>query len=142
MSSSANGGPTPPSVGIVLISHSAALARAAAEMAAALAGPEVTIRPAGGTDDGSMGTSIDLIGTAVREADSGGGVLVLMDMGSSVLTAKTLLEDLDDDDAPAVRLADAPFLEGAVAAAVLASTGADLQTVAESAEQAWSMRKL
>jgi dihydroxyacetone kinase DhaKLM complex PTS-EIIA-like component DhaM len=91
-----------------------------------------------------MGTSIDLISTAVTEADDGDGVLILMDMGSSVLTAKTLLADLedDDDDAPPVRLADAPFVEGAVAAAVLASTGADLEAVAHSAEQGWAMRKL
>ncbi|WP_420810498.1 PTS-dependent dihydroxyacetone kinase phosphotransferase subunit DhaM [Jiangella aurantiaca] len=112
-------------------------------MAAELAGPSVAIRPAGGTDDGRFGTSIELIAAAVNSADSGDGVCVIMDMGSSVLTAKTLLEDLaDEDDAPAVRLADAPFTEGAVAAAVLASTGQDLEAVAVSAESAWSMRKL
>ena len=132
-------------VGIVLVSHSPALAGAAAELAAALAGPEVTIKAAGGTDDGRFGTSIELIQAAVTEADSGDGVCVLMDMGSSVLTAKTLLEDLEDSepgDAPVVRLADAPFVEGAVAAAVLASTGQGLGTVVDSAEQAWAMRKL
>lgn len=134
-------------IGLVLVSHSPALATATAEVASALAGPEVVIAPAGGTDDGLLGTSIELIRAGVHHADSGDGVLVLMDMGSSVLTAKTLLmefEDLADDDAgaPAVRLADAPFVEGAVAAAVLASTGADLATVIDAAEQAWSMRKL
>ncbi|SDS24393.1 dihydroxyacetone kinase phosphoryl donor subunit DhaM [Jiangella sp. DSM 45060] len=130
-------------VGIVLVSHSPAVAGSVAEMAAELAGPSVAIRPAGGTDDGRFGTSIDLIAAAVKAADTGDGVCVLMDMGSSVLTAKTLLEDLEDDgDGPLVRLADAPFTEGAVAAAVLASTGQDLDTVVGSAEQAWSMRKL
>lgn len=130
-------------VGIVLVSHSPAVAGSVAELAGELAGPSVAIRPAGGTDDGRFGTSIELIAAAVAAADSGDGVCVIMDMGSSVLTAKTLLEDLEDDDgAPAVRLADAPFAEGAVAAAVLASTGQDLDTVVGSAEQAWSMRKL
>lgn len=135
-------------VGIVLVSHSPALAQATLDVAAALAGPEVPIAAAGGTDDGGLGTSIELIRTAVGQVDAGGGVLVLMDMGSSVLTAKTLLMEFegrsedDDAEAPRVRLADAPFVEGAVAAAVLASTGADLDAVAESAEQAWSMRKL
>lgn len=130
-------------VGIVLVSHSPAVAGSVAEMAAELAGPEVAIEAAGGTDDGRFGTSIELIAAAVRAADSGDGVCVLMDMGSSVLTAKTLLEDLEDEDgAPVVQLADAPFAEGAVAAAVLASTGQDLDTVVASAEQAWSMRKL
>ncbi|NDL58755.1 dihydroxyacetone kinase phosphoryl donor subunit DhaM [Phytoactinopolyspora mesophila] len=131
------------SVGIVLVSHSPALAAATAELASSLAGAEVPIAPAGGTEDGGMGTSIDLISAAVTEADKGDGVLILMDMGSSVLTAKTLLADLEDEDnAPVVRLADAPFVEGAVAAAVLASTGADLEAVAHSAEQGWAMRKL
>lgn len=130
-------------VGIVLVSHSPAVAGSVAELAGELAGPSVAIRPAGGTDDGRFGTSIELIAAAVNAADSGDGVCVIMDMGSSVLTAKTLLEDLEDEGAgPLVRLADAPFTEGAVAAAVLASTGQDLAAVAASAEQAWSMRKL
>lgn len=130
-------------VGIVLISHSPAVAGSIAELAAELAGPSVAIRPAGGTDDGRFGTSIELISAAVSAAESGDGVCVIMDMGSSVLTAKTLLEDLaDQDDAPVVRLADAPLLEGAVAAAVLASTGQGLDAVVTSAEHAWSMRKL
>lgn len=131
------------SVGIVLVSHSAALAAATAELARSLAGADVPIAAAGGTEDGGMGTSIDLISAGVTEADKGDGVLILMDMGSSVLTAKSLLADLEDeDDAPMVRLADAPFVEGAVAAAVLASTGADLESVAHSAERGWEMRKL
>ncbi|TDE11903.1 dihydroxyacetone kinase phosphoryl donor subunit DhaM [Jiangella asiatica] len=130
-------------MGIVLVSHSSALAGAVAELAGELAGPEVAVRPAGGTDDGRFGTSIELIAAAVRSAESGDGVCVIMDMGSSVLTAKTLLVDLEDeDDPPRVRLADAPFTEGAVAAAVLASTGQDLDAVVDSAEGAWSMRKL
>jgi PTS hybrid protein len=130
-------------VGIVLVSHSPAVAGSVAELASELAGPSVAVRPAGGTDDGRFGTSIELIAAAVSAADSGDGVCVIMDMGSSVLTSKTLLEDWEDDDGgPVVRLADAPFTEGAVAAAVLASTGQDLDTVVSSAEQAWSMRKL
>lgn len=130
-------------VGLVLVAHSAGLAAAVAEVAGALAGPDVRVRPAGGDADGGMGTSIDLIRAAVDQADDGDGVLVLMDMGSSVLTSKTLLADLEDeDDAPTVRLADAPFVEGAIQAAVLASTGQDLDSVTESAQQAWSMRKL
>ncbi|MGH8826377.1 MAG: dihydroxyacetone kinase phosphoryl donor subunit DhaM [Jiangellaceae bacterium] len=130
-------------VGIVLVSHSPALAGATAEVATALAGPDVTIAGAGGTDDGRMGTSIDLIQRAIMAADGGDGVVVIMDMGSSVLTAKTLLGVLeDDDDAPQVELADAPFVEGAVAAAVIASTGQDLAAVKAAAESGWAMRKL
>jgi dihydroxyacetone kinase phosphotransfer subunit len=132
-------------VGIVLVSHSPALAEAASEVARVLAGDQVNIVAAGGTDDGRLGTSIELIRSAVRDADDGQGVVVLMDMGSSVLTAKTFLLEIEDDDDvdwPTVRLADAPFVEGTIAAAVLASTGQSLDRVAESAEEAWAMRKL
>lgn len=131
-------------VGLVLVSHSGDLARAVASMAAELAGPDVRIAPAGGTEDGGMGTSIDLIRSAVAEAagPDGDAVAILMDMGSSVLTAKTLLVELEDDDGPEVRLADGPFVEGTVAAAVIASTGQDIDAVVAAAQDGWSMRKL
>lgn len=128
-------------VGLVLVSHSPALADAAAAMAAELAGPSTTVQAAGGTEDGRFGTSIDRIEAAVSAADSGDGVVILMDVGSAVLTAKALLADLDSD-APDVRLADAPLVEGAIAAAVTASTGQNLDAVLAAAEQARGMRKL
>jgi phosphoenolpyruvate---glycerone phosphotransferase subunit DhaM len=79
----------------------------------------------------------------LRLADSGAGVLVLPDLGSAVLTVRALLADPPDDmpDASVV-LADAPFVEGAVAATVAAASGADLTTVATVAQEAWHARKL
>ncbi|GIF36667.1 dihydroxyacetone kinase phosphoryl donor subunit DhaM [Actinoplanes xinjiangensis] len=124
-------------VGIVLVSHSSTLAAGVHELLAQVAGPEVRVEPAGGTDDGSLGTSADKIEAAVRAADTGAGVLVLADLGSAVLTARAVLADL-----PAGRLlVDAPFVEGAVAAAVVASTGADLAAVAEAAGEARDVPK-
>jgi PTS hybrid protein len=128
-------------VGIVLVSHSADLAEAAAELARELAGPSTAVLAAGGTEDGRFGTSIDKIEVAVSSADSGDGVAILMDVGSAVLTSKALLAELDDDD-PDVRLVDAPLVEGAIAAAVTASTGQDLDAVVAAAEQARGMHKL
>lgn len=128
-------------VGIVLVSHSADLAEAAAELARELAGPSTAVLAAGGTEDGRFGTSIDKIEAAVSGADSGDGVAILMDVGSAVLTSKALLAELDDDG-PDVRLVDAPLVEGAIAAAVTASTGQDLDAVVAAAEQARGMHKL
>ena len=128
-------------VGIVLVSHSADLAEAAAELARELAGPSTAVLAAGGTEDGRFGTSIDKIEAAVSGADSGDGVAILMAVGSAVLTSKALLADLDDDG-PDVRLVDAPLVEGAIAAAVTASTGQDLDAVVAAAEQARGMHKL
>lgn len=124
-------------VGIVLISHSRTLAEGAAELAREMGVGTVAVEPAGGTEDGGLGTSLELLESAVRRADQGAGVVIIADLGSSVLTAKTLLEDLDED----VVLADAPFVEGAVAAASAAAGGADVAAVTKAAREAYEFRK-
>jgi len=128
-------------VGIVLVSHSAALAEGTAELAGQIAGGTVTIATAGGTEDGRIGTSIDKVERALRLADGGAGVVILPDLGSSVLTVRALLAD--GDDLPAqVNVADAPFVEGAVAATVTAAAGGDVKAVLTAAEEARHARKL
>jgi phosphoenolpyruvate---glycerone phosphotransferase subunit DhaM len=126
-------------VGIVLVSHSVRLADGAAELASQVSGGTVTVIPVGGTDDGGLGTSAAKVGKALRQAEAGAGVLVIPDLGSAVLTVRALLEDITD---VTVALADAPFVEGAVAATVTAAAGADLRTVAAAAQEAWHARKL
>ena len=129
-------------VGIVLISHSSGLAEGAAELVSQIAGGARVV-PAGGTEDGHLGTSTRLILAAIAKADQGAGVLLIPDLGSSVLSARSVLAELDQDGAgPPVLLADAPFVEGAVAAGVAASIGADLTAVAGAAEEARDARKL
>ncbi len=129
-------------VGIVLISHSPALAEGAAELARAMGVGKAVVEPAGGDVDGGLGTSIELVEAAVARADAGDGVLLLADLGSSVLTARTFIEDAEDAGDVAVFLADAPLVEGAVAAASMAATGADLAAVRDAAESARDHRKL
>ena len=128
-------------VGIVLVSHSAALATGTAELAGQMGGGLVRIVPAGGTDDDRLGTSIGKLRRALADADVGAGVLILPDLGSSVLTVKALLAE-DGPLPAALEVADAPFVEGAVAAAVIAATGGDLKAVRSAAEEAWHARKL
>ena len=128
-------------VGIVLVSHSAALAQGAAELAAQISGGTVAIIPAGGTDDGGLGTSSAKVERAVKLADGGAGVLILPDLGSAVLTVRVLLSEPGDLPAP-VELADAPFVEGVVAATVAAAGGADIMAVRAAAEEARDARKL
>jgi phosphoenolpyruvate---glycerone phosphotransferase subunit DhaM len=125
------------SVGIVLVSHSAELASGLRALLAQLGAP--TVETAGGTDDGGLGTSYDLVLAAIDRADTGAGVVVLPDLGSSVLTARAVLADHPHPDAV---LVDAPFVEGAVAAAAIAATGADLATVVAAAQEARHVRKL
>src|SRR2546430_12806834 len=111
-------------VGIVLISHSSSLAAGAAELVGQIAGGARVV-PAGGTEDGQLGTSSRLIGEAIAKADQGAGVLLIPDLGSAVLTARSVLAELDADG-PVVALADAPFIEGAVAAGVAPRLRPDL----------------
>jgi PTS hybrid protein len=131
---------TTASVGIVLVSHSAELAEGAANLAGQVSGGTVTIIAAGGTDDGDLGTSAAKVSRAIRQADQGAGVVVLPDLGSAVLTVRAVLEDYGS--ANGVLLADAPFVEGAVAATVIAAAGGDLKAVAAAAEEARHARKL
>ncbi|GAB3564662.1 dihydroxyacetone kinase phosphoryl donor subunit DhaM [Amycolatopsis endophytica] len=110
------------SVGLVLVSHSAKLAEGLAEVAAQMA-PDVTIVPSGGLPDGGIGTDYDSVVAAVQRADSGAGVVLLYDLGSAQMTAELAVESLADPEA--VVVADAPLVEGTVAAAVAAQGGAD-----------------
>ncbi|MCM2418008.1 PTS fructose transporter subunit IIA [Streptomyces sp. RKAG293] len=130
-------------VGIVLVSHSAAVAEAVGLLATGLAGGGAVapVAPAGGTPDGGLGTSSDLIAAAAHSVDQGAGVAVLVDLGSAVLTVKAMLAE-EDEVPPGTRLVDAPFVEGAVAAVVTASAGADLAAVVAAAEEAYTYRKV
>jgi PTS hybrid protein len=124
-------------VGLVVVSHSRTLAEGVAELARAMGVGKCRVEPAGGDADGGMGTSIELVERAVEAVGDGDGVVLLADLGSSVLTAKLVIEDAGGD----VVLADAPLVEGAVAAASMAATGADLATVVTAAESAYAHRK-
>jgi PTS hybrid protein len=127
-------------VGIVLVSHSFELAHGLADLASQVAGPEVGIEPAGGGPDGSLGTTGDTVWNAIERADRGQGVVVLADLGSSILTVRHVLEERHVNGR--VRLVDAPFVEGAIAAAVMSSAGQELDDVARAAEEARGANKL
>ena len=125
----------PGRVGLVFVSHSALIAAGLVALARQMA-PETTLVAAGGMDDDGIGTSFDKISAALLEADQGAGVVVLCDLGSAILTAETAVEFLDDDAKTRVRIADAPLVEGGVAAAVAAEIGGDLDAVVVAAESA------
>ncbi|MCX6464383.1 MAG: dihydroxyacetone kinase phosphoryl donor subunit DhaM, partial [Pseudonocardiales bacterium] len=119
-------------VGLVAVSHSRALADAAVALAGEMAG-DAPIEVAAGLD-GGFGTDAAAIAAAVGAADRGAGVVVVMDLGSAVLSAELALELLDDPAlAERVVLCPAPFVEGLVVAAVAAAGGADRAAVAAEA---------
>jgi multiphosphoryl transfer protein len=122
-------------VGIVIVSHSARLADGVVELAREMAGPDVAIVAAGGLDlpDRPLGTDAALIAREIEAAWADDGVLVLMDLGSAVLSAEMAAEMLPDERRSKVVLCEAPLVEGAVAAAVAARLGDPLDKVAAEA---------
>ncbi len=138
MSSSAD----PEYVGLVLVSHSRRLVEGLADLVGQVAGPDVMIRTVGGASDGSLGTDPDRVLEALRAAACGPGAVVLMDLGSSVLAVNAALDDLSEEQRGWLAVVDAPLVEGAVAAGVLASTGVTLAEAAQAAEEARDARKL
>jgi PTS hybrid protein len=127
-------------VGLVLVSHSSRIAEGTAELVRQMAG-EVEVAAVGGDADGGFGTDPERIKAAIENL-SADGALVFMDLGSAVLSAETVLEMLSSEDREKVRLVDAPFVEGAFAAGVEASTGSDADECVEAAMEARTESKL
>ncbi|MCU1625102.1 MAG: phosphoenolpyruvate--protein phosphotransferase, partial [Pseudonocardia sp.] len=133
---------TPGPVGLVVVAHSRPLAQAAVGLAREMAGPDVAIEIAAGLDETTFGTDALAIASALAEADRGAGVVVLMDLGSAVLSAELALDLLDDADLrDRVLLCPAPLVEGLVVAAVTAAGGADAATVAAEAGAALAAKE-
>ena len=120
-------------VSFVIVSHSASLAAGVCELAAQMA-PDVHFEAAGGTEDGRIGTSYDLVETALEAAlaavdGDGSGVIVLTDLGSATMTVESVIDMSDEPER--VRFVDTCLVEGAVASSVRAQLGEDLDQVAD-----------
>jgi dihydroxyacetone kinase phosphotransfer subunit len=127
-------------VGLVLVSHSPQIAEGTAELVRQMAG-EVELATVGGDAGGGFGTDPERIQAAIEDLDAD-EVLVFMDLGSAVLSAETVLEMLSSEQREKVHLVDAPFVEGAFAAGVVASAGSDAGECVEAAMEARTESKL
>ncbi|MGQ4647780.1 phosphoenolpyruvate--protein phosphotransferase [Lyngbya aestuarii] len=129
-------------VGIVIVSHSAQLAAGVVELAKQMAQQPVPIAIAAGIDDpeNPFGTDVLQVQAAIESVYSDAGVVVLMDLGSSVLSAEMAWEFLAEDQKSNVKLCEAPLVEGAIAAVVQAATGANLEKVVAEARSALSSK--
>lgn len=127
-------------VGIVIVSHSWKIAEGIKDLCAQVA-PRASIIAAGGMEDLEIGTDAVKIMEAISEANNGGGVVILADLGSGVMSAEMAIDLLEDETIDA-RMVDAPIVEGAVAAAVEAGCGSDIDAVMQAAEEARTALKL
>jgi dihydroxyacetone kinase phosphotransfer subunit len=126
-------------VGFVLVSHSLRLAEGARELAEQVSQGVVPIVAVGGAEDGSLGTNAMDIAAAIESlfaSNEVDGVLVFMDLGSAVMSAEVALEQVDETVRDRVRMADAPFVEGAIAAVVEASLDSGVEAALAVAEAA------
>ena len=124
-------------LGLLIVSHSRKIAEGVRDLAEQVGAGQVPIAAVGGMEDGALGTTAEAIRAAADQLP-GDEVLVLVDLGSAVLSAEMALEGFGR---PFV-LSNAPLVEGAVLAAVEASVGADLAKAQAAAEAAASMRKV
>ena len=130
-------------VGIVIVSHSWKIAEGVYDLAREMAQEHEKIIPAGGLEDGSIGTDPQRIADAIVEADSGDGVIILADIGSSIMSAEAAIELLEDEERGInAVIADAPIVEGAVCAAVEAIAGSSLDSVLTATEESRESNKL
>ena len=124
-------------VGIVIVSHSQKVAEAVVELTTMMA-DGAAIAAAGGLEDGSFGTSYEKIKNAIDSVYSEDGVIILMDMGSAVMTTEMVLEEYDNDK---IKMVDAPLVEGAVAASVSSLFGSDMSSIIDELAETKNMEK-
>jgi phosphoenolpyruvate-protein phosphotransferase/dihydroxyacetone kinase phosphotransfer subunit len=118
-------------IGIVIVSHSAKLAEGVVELARNMGGAEVSIQAAGGMsmDEATLGTDPIRILKAIEQVYSDDGVIVLMDLGSAILSSEMALEMLPEEKRSKIFLCEAPLVEGGIAAAVQARIGSSIEQV-------------
>lgn len=115
-------------VGIVVVSHSQKVAEGAVELARQMA-PEARIAAAGGMEDGSIGTDVSKISAGIEAVEEGDGVVILVDLGSAVMSSEIAMEMLEDSSR--VKIIDAPIVEGTIFGSVEASIGSSFEEVIE-----------
>jgi dihydroxyacetone kinase phosphotransfer subunit len=121
-------------VSIVIVSHSADVAKGTADMVRQMVGEEVRVAFCGGNAEGGLGTDVAAIMQAIDAVYSPKGVAVLVDLGGAETNSEMAIEMLSDGRGANVQICNAPVVEGAVMAATEAASGASLEAVRATAE--------
>ncbi len=122
-------------VGIVIVSHSADVAKGAADMVREMVGDEVRVAHCGGNPDGGLGTNVPAILSAIQSVYGPKGVALLIDLGGAETNSEMAIELLPDEMQGHIAICNAPIVEGAVMAATEAAGGSPLETVRATAEE-------
>ena len=129
-------------INFVIISHSAKIAEGIVDLCSQMKADDCQIVAAGGIDDpeNPIGTDAVKIMQAIEEVFSPDGVILLMDLGSAILSAETALDLLEPAMAEKVKICYAPLVEGALSAVVAASAGDQIQDVLDEANNAGAIK--
>lgn len=126
-------------VGIVVVSHSQKIAEGAKELAMQMAS-DAKIAAAGGMLDGSIGTDVSKILEGIEEVKSAEGVVIIVDLGSAVMSSEMAIEMIEDNEK--IIIVDAPIVEGTIFGAVEASIGSDFERIIDVLKESKSYKKL
>lgn len=122
-------------VGIVIVSHSADVAKGAADMVREMVGDEVRVAHCGGNPDGGLGTNVPAILSAIQSVYGPKGVALLIDLGGAETNSEMAIEMLPEEMQDKIAICNAPIVEGAVMAATEAAGGSTLEAVRATAEE-------
>lgn len=122
-------------VGIVVVSHSADIARGTADMVRQMVGDEIPLAFCGGNPEGGLGTNVEAIMQAIDRAWSEKGVAILVDLGGAETNSEMAIELQPEERQGRIVICNAPIVEGAVMAATEASGGVSLDEVKRTAEE-------
>ncbi len=129
-------------IGIILVSHSEDIANGLKMVVDEMNDGTVPVIAAGGADGGRIGTDAIKIQEAIESIEDCDHILIFADLGSSILSAETAMDIIDEDLAEKVQIVDAPIVEGALAGVVQATMTDDVNEVIRAAEDARNVHKL
>ena len=129
-------------IGVILVSHSEYIALGLKELVNEMNDGSVPVVAAGGADGGRIGTSAIKIQEAIESIEDCDHILIYADLGSSILSAETALDLVDEDLADKCRMVDCPIVEGALAGVIMAAGSGDVEVAVQASEEARGALKL
>ncbi len=129
-------------IGVVLVSHSEYIAVGLRDLVNEMNDGSVPVVAAGGADGGRIGTSAIKIQEAIESIEDCDHILIYADLGSSILSAETALDLVDEDLADKCRMVDCPIVEGALAGVIMAAGSGDVEVAVQASEEARGALKL
>lgn len=129
-------------IGVMIISHSEYIANGLKDLVNEMNDGSVPVIAAGGADGGRIGTSAIRIQNAIESLEDCEHILIYADLGSSILSAETAIDMIDEDLAEKVQIVDAPIVEGALAGVVQATISDDVEEVIRVSEDARNAHKV